>query len=91
MRNVYIIIEERYENRDKNISWNREVKEAYSSKQKAIEELKNFADFCNKDSETTNVELTVNENKNGYFAAWLKWTDDTGTGHIQYIKQKTVW
>ena len=45
----------------------------------------------NKDSETTNVELTVNENKNGYFAAWLKWTDDTGTGHIQYIKQKTVW
>jgi len=90
MRNVYLIIEERYENRDKNISWNREVKEAYSSKQKAIEELKNFADFCNKDSERTNVDLTVNENKNGYYTAWLQWTDYTGTGHILYIKKKTV-
>lgn len=86
MRYVYLIIEETYENRDKNISWNREVKEAYSSNQKAIEELKDFADYCNKDPETTNVELTVK-----YNTAWLKWIDYTGTGHVQYIKPKNVW
>lgn len=91
MRNVYITIEERYENRDKNIPWYRKIKDVYSSKQKAFEELKNLSDFYNRDAEITNVELTVNKNKNGYYTAWLKWTDNTGTGHIRYITQKAIW
>lgn len=91
MKNVYLIIEERYENRDKNIPWNRVIKDCYSSKQKAIEELKNLCDFYNKDTDTTNVKLTINENKNGIFAAWLQWTDNTGRNFIRYIERKTLW
>ena len=91
MRNVYLIIEERYENRDKNIPWNRVIKEVYSSKQKAIDELKNLSDFHKKNQDSTNVEMTINENKEGIFAAWLKWTDETGRNFIRYIERKMLW